>query len=98
MDNQRRIGKSMDIISTMSLTHTMCPTIHMTLRPSYNSTEDGVDIMGMTGKALRDGVYTTNYYSNFNTEIFQFKDFQLASLFSISAITLLVKTVLFLIL
>ena len=83
MNNQRRIGRITDIFN---VGHILCLTIHMILRPHPTTNKGWGGYYGYDRReqALRDELYTTNYYSNFNTEIFV-KDFQLASLFSISA-------------
>ena len=90
MNNQRRIGENYGYnFNDESHPYYVPDNPYDTTTTSYNSTWGWGGYYGYDRReqALRDELYTTNYYSNFNTEIFQYKDFQLASLFSISAIT-----------
>ena len=90
MNNQRRIGENYGYdFNDASHPFYVPDNPYDTTTTSYNYTWGWGGYYGYDRReqALREELYTTNYYTSYNTEIFQFKDFQLASLISVSAIT-----------
>ena len=86
---KEELGRIMVMTSMTKTTLTTFLTIQDTTTTSLYPTWGWGGYYGYDRReqALRDELYSSNYYNNFNTEVFQFNDFQLASLFSISAIT-----------
>ena len=90
MENQRRIGENYGYdFNDQNHPHYVPDNPYDTTTTSLYPTWGWGGYYGYDRReqALRDELYSSNYYNNFNTEVFQFNDFQLASLFSISAIT-----------
>ena len=95
MENQRRIGENYGYdFNDQNHPHYVPDNPYDTTTTSLYPTWGWGGYYGYDRReqALRDELYSSNYYNNFNTEVFQFNDFQLASLFSISAITPLVES------